>query len=251
MMKTFTGSVRLDKILDMIPPSGTVADVGCDHAKLSIALIKQKLADRVWAMDLREGPLEKAKESIRRAGLQNEIPTLLSDGLTKLSEDADTVVIAGMGGETIAHILFSDEGFTRERVRNARHLVLSPQSEWLPLRRLLMEHRFKIRKEDMVFEKGQYYLILLAEHASSCAEAETDLSLYPFGNYLTATQNPCFAEYLNKEIQKEKALTDKLAQEYERQKSIDNANDSDSLKESLAQRRTRLDALLREQDRMK
>ncbi len=40
------------------PQSFTVADVGCDHAYISIALIKRSLASQVIAMDVRRGPLE-------------------------------------------------------------------------------------------------------------------------------------------------------------------------------------------------
>ena len=57
-------------------------------------------------MDVRKGPLSRATENIALAGLSEKIATRLSDGVAKLLPgEADSVVIAGMGGELIIKIL--------------------------------------------------------------------------------------------------------------------------------------------------
>ena len=84
---------------DMVSTGGVVADIGCDHGYLSIYLLESGKKDRAIAMDVRPGPLSSAEENIRLAGLSDSIELRLSDGLEKLSiGEADTVVIAGMGG---------------------------------------------------------------------------------------------------------------------------------------------------------
>lgn len=85
--------------------SRRVIDVGCDHAYLCIALVRQGV-ELAWASDLRPGPLAAAREHIRQMGETERIRTVLCPGLESFSpEDADTVVICGMGGELMASIL--------------------------------------------------------------------------------------------------------------------------------------------------
>ena len=58
------------------------------------------------AMDVRPGPLSRARENITRYGLEDYIETRLSDGLAKLEPgEGDTLVIAGMGGPLMERIL--------------------------------------------------------------------------------------------------------------------------------------------------
>ena len=113
------------------------ADVGCDHGYVSIYLIRQQIAEHVIAMDVREGPLARARQNVEREGLTAYIQTRLSDGLKELSGgEAETVICAGMGGRLIVRIL--SEGGIREK--GIRQLVLQPQSEIAFVRHALYEH---------------------------------------------------------------------------------------------------------------
>ena len=89
-------------------PTGcpVVADVGCDHAYVSIALVARRIARKVIAMDVRKGPLAIAADNINEAGLTERIELRLGDGLAMLRRDeADAIVIAGMGGLLTKRIL--------------------------------------------------------------------------------------------------------------------------------------------------
>ena len=87
-------SKRLKTIADMVPPGARLADVGTDHGHLPIYLISQGMAAGAVAMDIREGPLSRAREAIARYGLSGRIETRRGDGLESLqSGEADTVVI--------------------------------------------------------------------------------------------------------------------------------------------------------------
>lgn len=99
-------SKRLQAVVNLITRGAKVADVGCDHAYISIYMVEKNLASKVIAMDVNRGPLERAKENIRCCHYDNQIETRLSDGLQELKPgEADTLLIAGMGGALMQRIL--------------------------------------------------------------------------------------------------------------------------------------------------
>ena len=51
---------RLETIISMVPKCGTVADIGCDHAYVSIALVERGIAEHAIACDINAGPLKHA-----------------------------------------------------------------------------------------------------------------------------------------------------------------------------------------------
>ena len=104
----------------------TLADVGTDHGYIPIYLLQQKKIPAAIAMDINEGPLERAKEHIALYGLQAYIQTRLSDGVAALKPgEVEAVLIAGMGGGLVMHILKDGE----KVCQSAKELILQPQSE--------------------------------------------------------------------------------------------------------------------------
>lgn len=99
-------SKRLEMVASFVGIQAQIADVGTDHGYIPIALVEQKLVKKAIAMDIKPGPLERAREHIRQYGLQEKIETRLSDGVKQLSVgEADTVIIAGMGGELVLSLI--------------------------------------------------------------------------------------------------------------------------------------------------
>lgn len=99
-------SQRLLKCAEMITTGSKIADIGTDHAHIPIYLALNKKITHAIAADLREGPIENAKQNIKFYGLENIIETRLSDGLENISEnEADEILIAGIGGNIIINIL--------------------------------------------------------------------------------------------------------------------------------------------------
>lgn len=161
-MKDIVLSKRMQAVVSLVPPnSSTIADVGCDHAYVSIKLKKDKLADKVIAMDLRSGPLSIADNNIRAYGLENDIETRLSDGLEKLSSmEADVIVIAGMGGLLMRDILVRGKDILSVPVPPT--LVLQPQSDIDVVRHFLYDNLYNIAKEIMVYDNDKFYTAILA-----------------------------------------------------------------------------------------
>lgn len=152
-------SDRLNAVLDLINPCECIADVGCDHGFISIELINREIAERVIATDVRPGPLSRAEEHIEQWNLQNKIQTRLSDGVCNLEEgEAQAVVIAGMGGNLVIHIL--EDGMNK--ILQMEQCILQPQSEIEKVRRFLRENNLKIVAENMICEDGKYYPMMRA-----------------------------------------------------------------------------------------
>ena len=99
-------SKRLERLTDFVSEGNILADIGTDHAFVPIYLVSENKVPTAIAMDINEGPLEKANRNIRSKSLENKIKIRLSNGLDKLEAyEADTILIAGMGGELIVDIL--------------------------------------------------------------------------------------------------------------------------------------------------
>ncbi|MBR2471176.1 MAG: SAM-dependent methyltransferase, partial [Clostridia bacterium] len=99
-------TVRLKTVADLAGKSVSLADIGTDHAYIPIYLMQKGLISKAVAADINKGPLERADKNIRKAGLSDKIVLRQSDGLDNIKDnEAETVVIAGMGGEIISHML--------------------------------------------------------------------------------------------------------------------------------------------------
>lgn len=148
----------------MVTSGGVLADVGTDHGYIPIALLEKHRIVGAIAMDINEGPLARAKEHIAEAGLGEYIQTRLSDGVQALKvQEADSILIAGMGGELVIHILKEGD----EVCASAAELILQPQSEIRRVREFLRLHRYRIVDEDMVCEDGKYYPMMRVIHVDT------------------------------------------------------------------------------------
>ncbi len=190
-------SKRLEAIASMVPrlgPGSCVADVGTDHGFVPIWLLQRGICERALAMDVRKGPLQRAKEHIAQYGLEGQIETRLSDGLLRLYPgEAQAVVIAGMGGELMLRILRDGS-----RVRDSiAHWILSPQSELSLFRHGLEELGIAIVEETMVCEDGKYYPVIHGVPGTMHYEREYQ---YRYGDCLIRQKSPVLRELLEREI---------------------------------------------------
>lgn len=190
-----------------VTPGNRLADVGTDHGYIPIALVQEKIIPSALAMDVNPGPLERAKQHIRESHLESDIHTRLSDGVQSLQPgEADSVLIAGMGGALTVKIL--QEG--REVLRTVKELILQPQSEIDKVRRYLEQAGYKITKEDMVWEEGKYYQVMKAEAGEMHYDCE---NFYHYGKLLLERGHPVLRKYLTQRRALCEQLLKKLDQE--------------------------------------
>lgn len=191
-------SRRLLCIASMVSEGSKPVDVGCDHGYIPIYLVQKKVSEKVLAMDINEGPLERAGENIEKFGLSDSIELRLSDGLGSYHKgEADCLIIAGMGGLLIRDILRF--GHEQGVLEDFRELVLSPHSDIDAVRRLLHTMDFMIDKEDMVYDYGKYYTVI---HAVKGKEHYEHSYEYIYGKRLIEEGNPVFIQYLKHLLEK-------------------------------------------------
>lgn len=148
---------RLQKLADWVEPGAKIADIGTDHGYLPIWLLTTGRVTSAIGSDLRAGPLENARKSAVRYAVNEKLSLRLGDGLNGiLPSEADTLVIAGMGGENIAAILAATTW-----AKNCS-LLLQPMSHSEILRGFLEENGYAILREALVKEHGSLYPVMLA-----------------------------------------------------------------------------------------
>ena len=201
-------SERLQAVANLVGETGVVADVGTDHGYIPVYLVSAGKAERAIAMDVNQGPLQRALEHIRKFHMEKQIETRLSDGFKALQPgEVQTIVVAGMGGALMKRIL--DEG--EDVAHTAKRLVLQPQSELSAFRHFLAEHGYRILGEDMVYEDGKFYSMMAAVwegERTDCAVQMTEPE-YKYGPMLLACRHPVLRQYL-------------LLQRNQKQKILDN-----------------------------
>ncbi len=188
-------SKRLETIYDMVKSSCVVADIGCDHGLLPIALVKSGKCPKAYACDIKKGPLSRAEEAILQTGLEDKITTKLTDGLQGLKDDVEVVIIAGMGYDTIRNILED----SIEKAKHYKQIIIQCNSHIDDLRRWLHQAGFTIDAEEIV--KDQHYYQMLSIHFEASEMHEED---YLFGIHLT--KHPLFKEYWTHVLQKQRAI---------------------------------------------
>lgn len=177
---------RLELLQIMTGKCRTCADVGSDHGRLGACLLQSGQCERVVMTDISDASLMKARRLIKLLGLEDKTEFAVGDGLNALKEEADVVVIAGMGGETIASIMAGAKG----RFKNTRFL-LQPNVAIPFLRTQLNEMDFAICDERLVREGRRIYVILEAiADKQSLTEAEVEV-----GPVLLSRKDPLLADY--------------------------------------------------------
>lgn len=193
-------SKRLNAVAAMVTSGHVVCDVGCDHGYVSIFLVKAKKCPKVYALDVREGPLERARQHVEAYACTDYIELKLSDGMKEMpSGIADTLILAGMGGRLVIKILSE----SMEKIRKMKELVLQPQSEIGLVREFIRKEGFVLADEDMVEEDGKYYPVMrvrvVSQTERSCENEEKQAVLDKYGPILLADRHPVLKEYLLRE----------------------------------------------------
>jgi len=169
-------SKRLQTIADLILPGAKIADIGTDHGYLPVYLALNNQTKRIIASDISAGSLQSAKRSAEKYNVLEKITLIHAPGLESIAEtDADTIVISGVGGETIIEIL-RDAPWTK----NGKRLILQPQTKIRKLYDFLSENGYKVREERHTCDRGRTYTVILAQGGSQSMTNVADI--YDFLN---------------------------------------------------------------------
>ena len=149
-------SDRLLVCAGFVAKGDRVADIGCDHGYLGIYLLTNGIASSVIAADINEGPLQSAMRNAHKFGVKQNMTFHLSDGVRDIPRDFDTLVCAGMGGDTMVHILESAPWLKNEQYR----MILQCQSKTPLLRKYLSENGWRIYEESVLRDGKFLYTVM-------------------------------------------------------------------------------------------
>ena len=210
-------SNRLKIIASLVEDDTSIIDIGCDHALLDIFLVLNKNLKRVVASDNKKEPLNSALTNIKKYHLEDKIELSLSDGITNISSDIDTVIISGMGGELIKEIL------DPKYLENVDTLILSPQSDIYEVRVHLNKIGYKFVDEIIIKDQGKYYIIMKLVKGNE----SLNYGQLKYGPILLKNKDSMFYEYYNNILKEKLNIIDKVPETIKREllEEIDELNE--------------------------
>lgn len=205
-------NARLKKIGDLVEANSFCLDIGCDHAFLDIYLVKKNKSIKAIASDIAQGPLNQAKENIKRENLEEEIELRLGNGLDTYSKEVDTVIISGMGGRNIIGICKNN----LKILKQIKTLIISPNNYQEDVKRFLVKNGFYIANEELVKDKKFIYQIIVFKRGKKRYRKKE----YFFGPVLLQKKEPLFYEYYEREIKSREILLTLLPKNFIMKKYI-------------------------------
>lgn len=189
-----TLSKRLQCMADKIEKGSVVADVGTDHGYIPAWLVQNGICEHVIASDIKAGPLQTAVNTAKNAGVGERVDFRLCSGLDAYkSDEFDTAIIAGMGGETVISILEACP-WTKDK-----KLIIQPQSKLPELRRWMHGNGFVITDAELVYDTGRIYLVWQVTGGDISGEMATTMVDLP----LLEKRDPLLGVYLDGLIKRE------------------------------------------------
>ena len=185
-------SLRLHAIYEMVPYAVT-ADIGSDHGKLMIALFNDGRIPKGYAVENKKGPYDRLVKALKDENIEDDVVPLFSDGISDLPISVSTIVLAGMGGETIIKILSSH----LEKLRNVQTIIVDAHTSTPKLRKYISDLGYIIADERMVKEDGIFYEIIKFIKSDIAFYSESDIE---FGPILRMKQSETFKEKYQERI---------------------------------------------------
>lgn len=162
-------SLRLKSLLKYVDNKDKIIDIGCDHALLDIYLVKKLNLKKIIVSDIHKNALESGINNIKKYNLGDNIESRLGDGLEVLTNDDDinTIIISGMGTNTILHIL------NNNYIKRVNKLIIQSNRDYDILRREVIKLGFYIDIEEVIEDKGKIYInIVFLRGLKSYSEEE-------------------------------------------------------------------------------
>ena len=150
-------SKRLEVIASYAYDNSKIIDIGCDHGLLSIYLAKKYKNVKIIASDVNQNALNNAINNINKEHLDKRIDTRLGSGLDVVrAEEIDTIIISGMGANTIVGIL----KYSTDKLKNVNTLIIQSNTDLYFLRKNVTELGYYIEDETLVEEANIIYTVI-------------------------------------------------------------------------------------------
>lgn len=203
---------RLKTIGDLVEKDSICLDVGCDHALLDIYLVKQKKNIKAIASDIADGPIEAAKNNIKREKLEGIIEIRQGDGLSTYTNDINTIIISGMGGRNIIGIC----KYKKDVLKKVNTFIVSPNNYQEDVKKYFTKNGFYIENEEFVRDNRFIYQIIIFKKGKRKYTKKD----YFFGPIFLIKKGPLFREYYEREKKSREILISLLPKNYRYKKYI-------------------------------
>ncbi len=157
MSEQFKLTKRLSFILDQMPDSAELWDVGCDHGLLGLAAVERGRTKQVHLVDPAIQVIQNLKAVLNSPKCkewwsENEARVRFhhARGEDVLPEASGAIVIAGMGGETMIAIL--------EKLQRFEVLVLNPLTHFEEVEEFLRQRSWA-KKNASIKDRGILYKV--------------------------------------------------------------------------------------------
>ncbi|ASW43650.1 tRNA (adenine(22)-N(1))-methyltransferase [Clostridium isatidis] len=190
-------SKRLKLIINNIDPTGVLADIGTDHGYIPIYAVKNNLCQKAIATDVNKFPLDKARLNAILEGADDKLEFRLGNGLKPLNNnEANIIIIAGMGGNLIVNILED----SIDKVNELDYLILQPAQNPEVLREYLYNNNYEIIKEDLCLDENIYYELFKVKRKKG-EITQLDPIYYEVSPKLLMEKHPLLKDYLKLKIE--------------------------------------------------
>ncbi len=146
-------SNRLKTVCDMVENKASVIDVACDHGYAGIYLNLYKDCE-VICSDINQNALSSAINNVKEYKLENNIKTIIADGVEGIDIKDKTILLCGIGLNTTIDIINNIKTY------NMKEIIIGLNSDWDKLREFMFNKKFIITDEKYVYEKGKHYVII-------------------------------------------------------------------------------------------
>lgn len=196
-------SKRLSLIASLVDKNSVLADIGCDHALLDIYLTKNNIVKKAYACDITDGALMQAEKNIALYDAKN-IYIRKGNGFKALNEKdtIDTVVISGLGNQTIIDILSSD----KEKLENVNNIIIQSNTKVSEIRKYLTCNGYLITYEKLVLDKKIIYTVI---KFSKGYKKYSKKELF-YGPILLKNKDKLFNLLIDKSIEENKRILKKI-----------------------------------------
>lgn len=195
-------SKRLNWILEKTDKCEKIIDVGTDHGYIPIELIKRSIAGTVIATDINKEPLEKARINASLDNVDNFIDLRRGAGLKPIKlDEAQGLIIAGMGGNLIRDILKED----MQKVKRFQYIILQPAQNPEVLRQYLYNNEYEIIEEDICFDEDKYYELFKVRYKEN-NKTKMDKLFYEISPFMLKRKNDTFKNYIISKIEKNQKI---------------------------------------------
>lgn len=207
-------SKRLQAAYDFVPEGAVLADVGADHAQLTLSLLEKGKIEWAQAIENKVGPFIRMKTAVDKSPCASHVECTRADGLEELSPNVTCLAILGMGGRLIVDILRRGE----EKLDPIETIVLDPHKDLVLVRESLVQLGYKIEDEAMVLEGGTYYTII--KSVKGRPEKPYTKAELAFGPVLLQKKGPVFLSFCEENLKKVGKNLDKGLSEESRRKYL-------------------------------